>query len=243
MQERVEEGAKDQERVQAVANEAARLEDIVQFIKNIAAQTNLLALNAAIEAARAGEYGRGFAVVADEVRKLSSQTGDAVGRISEGIGNVAKAIEEQFVDKLSRSKASEEQAILKDFAGQLGDLEQRYMELVNGQGAMLGVINGNSQKLADMFVEALASVQFQDVVRQQIDHVNHAVARLDTRNEQLAAALRTPEHAQFPEPIAKQLEEMFDGYVMAQQRQAHQRAAPTADPPSTGETALKIELF
>ena len=156
---------------------------------------------------------------------------------------VAKAIEEQFVDKLSRSKASEEQAILKDFAGQLGDLEQRYMELVNGQGAMLGVINGNSQKLADMFVEALASVQFQDVVRQQIDHVNHAVARLDTRNEQLAAALRTPEHAQFPEPIAKQLEEMFDGYVMAQQRQAHQRAAPTADPPSTGETALKIELF
>ncbi|MBY0430683.1 MAG: HAMP domain-containing protein, partial [Rhodospirillales bacterium] len=49
--------------VQALADTAARIGDVVKLISDIASQTNLLALNATIEAARAGDAGKGFAVV------------------------------------------------------------------------------------------------------------------------------------------------------------------------------------
>lgn len=51
-----------------------RIDEIVEFVREVSEQTNLLALNAAIEASKAGEHGRGFAVVAGEVRKLADST-------------------------------------------------------------------------------------------------------------------------------------------------------------------------
>jgi methyl-accepting chemotaxis protein len=72
----------------ALAQVARRIGDVVKLISNIAAQTNLLALNATIEAARAGEAGRGFAVVASEVKSLAVQTAKATEDISSQILDV-----------------------------------------------------------------------------------------------------------------------------------------------------------
>ncbi len=63
--------------VESVAATAARINDVVQLIGQIASQTNLLALNATIEAARAGAAGKGFAVVASEVKSLATQAAKA----------------------------------------------------------------------------------------------------------------------------------------------------------------------
>jgi methyl-accepting chemotaxis protein len=67
--------------IQALADNAQKIDGIVALIQAIAQQTNLLALNATIEAARAGEAGKGFAVVASEVKSLANQTAKATEEI------------------------------------------------------------------------------------------------------------------------------------------------------------------
>ena len=76
----------------SLAEEADRINDVMQEIQGIADQTNLLALNAAIEAARAGEHGRGFSVVADEVRALSSRTHNATTQIQTSVSEIQSTL-------------------------------------------------------------------------------------------------------------------------------------------------------
>ena len=71
-----------------MAATAARINDVVQLIGQIASQTNLLALNATIEAARAGAAGKGFAVVASEVKSLATQAAKATEDIGAQIGEL-----------------------------------------------------------------------------------------------------------------------------------------------------------
>ena len=76
-----EEARRGDARVQALAETATRIGDVITLIQDIAEQTNLLALNATIEAARAGDAGKGFAVVASEVKSLAGQTAKATENI------------------------------------------------------------------------------------------------------------------------------------------------------------------
>lgn len=74
--------------VSDLATASHHIEEVLQFIGNIATQTHMLSLNATIEAARAGEAGRGFAVVADEVKQLSQQTGSATENVRESVSSI-----------------------------------------------------------------------------------------------------------------------------------------------------------
>ena len=233
----------EQQRVAQVVSEARALEALVQLIRDIAAQTNLLALNAAIEAARAGEAGRGFAVVADEVRKLSQESDNAVTRINQGIQKVASTIEEQFSEALSTQQVEKERAILKAFSEQMAELSRSYEEATDNVKTVLATVRECSTELSSMFMDTLASVQFQDVTRQQLEHVGAALRRLDSHAELLAERLRAFDnpHADFT-PLAEHLSAMFDQYVMSQQRDSHRRSLKDGST-SQDSDGPKVELF
>lgn len=241
IQARIEATREEQARITHVVGEARSLESLVELIKKIAGQTNLLSLNAAIEAARAGEQGRGFAVVADEVRKLSDQTSEAVSRIRDGILSVASRIESEFQDKLADASLNNETQALEQFANQLTEMGERYAELVHREGDVLAQIDRTSKALSGMFMEVMASIQFQDVTRQQVEHVLHAFDRLAAHLALLRRQLSDPRTPLDFKPLAKHLNEMFDGYVMDQQRSQHNQALGTGAPSTGGGS--KVELF
>ena len=248
IQQRLDFTREEQSRIKVAVDQARSLEELVNLIRGIASQTNLLALNAAIEAARAGEAGRGFAVVADEVRKLSAESEQAVLRINEGIQAVATTIEEQFNSKLIATNIEGERTTLQSFSHQLNELNTDYANLLQSQNEMIRTIRESSDTLANMFMDALANVQFQDVSRQMIEHVMSALEKLDQHAIDLQQRLARGaplEAADLPQ-LQATLEAVYGSYVMQQQRDTHQRAlnrTSSGNHSSGGGGGSKVELF
>ena len=237
---RIRQAHEDEVRVSQVVSEARSLGSLTGLIKDIAAQTNLLALNAAIEAARAGESGRGFAVVADEVRKLSAETEKAVVAINQGILGVARTIESE----LQRAIPGEERIALSQFPDKLTELGSSYEHMLRSQAGTIDTVRHSSEQLAAMFMDALASVQFQDVTRQQIEHTVESMVRLDEHLVVLANRLEQSEDPGFTyTPLAQHLDEIYGRYVMDQQREAHATAVGARPGFAAGTSNNKIELF
>jgi methyl-accepting chemotaxis protein len=240
---RVGEAEADQQRIALVVQEARSLTKLVDLIRSISGQTNLLALNAAIEAARAGEAGRGFAVVADEVRKLSTETEKAVEQINQGIQAVATSIEQQFRDKLEHDNIQAEREALQSFSAHLNELGKNYQEMTQREAEVLAQIRESSQTLSAMFMDALASVQFQDVTRQQIEHVIEALNRLEAHAAMLAERLVTFDQPDFAiRTLSSHLDEIYKNYVMDSQRDSHQNALHGGNATSSSN-GPKVELF
>jgi chemotaxis regulatin CheY-phosphate phosphatase CheZ len=99
-----------------------------------------------------------------------------------------------------------------------------------------------SQTLNSMLMDILSSIQFQDVTRQQIEHVQNALTRLDNHVAQMVEMMRSKNYSNSAS-IKDHIEQIYEGYVMEQQRDVHSSATGNTVE-SEGSVALqKIELF
>ncbi len=78
------------QRIAVLGRRSDDIDQVVDFISEVAGRTNLLSLNASIIAAQAGEHGKSFAVVADQIRDLASQ----IARSTTSIGDIIRAVRE-----------------------------------------------------------------------------------------------------------------------------------------------------
>lgn len=124
--------------VQALADSAQKIGEVVVLIQDIASQTNLLALNATIEAARAGEAGKGFAVVASEVKSLANQTAKATEEIGGQIAQIQDATK-LAVDAIRNIGAT---------IGEISQIAATIASAVEEQGAATQEIARNVQEAA-----------------------------------------------------------------------------------------------
>ena len=132
---------------------------------------------------------------------------------------------------------------------QLDDVSSRLQEMGEKFGTAIGYMSSFTQSLdatvdriGTEVIDALGGLQFQDVTRQQLEHVAAALDRFDAHMEMFAAAVEqcVIQPLEIP-PMLAQLDELFSGYAMNGQRQAHREATGTA--PAACDADLKVELF
>lgn len=179
-QQRVLDGAKAAAKRQVgnAAEQVRLLQPLASLIGEIARQTNLLAINAAIEAARAGPDGAGFKVVAAEVRRLSSQTEQAAREITTGIQAAASAIDLQLGRDQDAGATRADQ--LGEIAEHIAQLSGTLGEVVPYLGELSGHMDSGMAVVTEDIVDTLGDMQFQDINRQLLEQIDHALGSLST---------------------------------------------------------------
>ncbi len=226
-----------------IISQVTSLTPLAALIQDVAKKINLVALNAAIEAARAGEAGRGFSVVAEEVRALAEQTGQAASKITQGIGAVNRSIQDELNDRMDTQLGEKQIKEFGHIADQLKDAGDNFHQLAKHVIRFTQVLDQGSAAVDTQILAMLSELQFQDITRQQVEHVKVALDALDQCVaqvcEQLPQALVQPLAMN---RLTQALESLFAGYAMDSQRQAHQSVTGAGVAEATSARP-KIELF
>lgn len=149
---------------------AARIQEVVEVISDIASQTNLLSLNASIEAARAGEQGKGFSVVALEVGKLADSSSKSAEEIERIIRELVQNISETsnlttLLDQNAKQQIEKLQGTRKDFDGVLKDVNLMFEKTMSVQSeiAKINEIRGKIEEI----IENLSAVSEENAASSQ----------------------------------------------------------------------------
>jgi methyl-accepting chemotaxis protein len=230
------------ERIEGLASEVRALTPLIKVITSIAQQTSLLALNAEIEAARAGSAGRGFGVVAIEVRKLSVSSTNAAAEIAAKINATCKRVDTEMTDANLSLEQYESKAGMQHLVAGLGAMQQEFIN--NGQLLLevISEVDSSYQESINRLSEALGHIQFQDVMRQRMEHVQAALEEMKAHMLMLAGKLNDPGwEGALESTFSKLLAAHLGQYRMASQTMTHLAV-------SGGETGAvhnrpAIELF
>lgn len=207
-----------------VADTVQDLKSEMGEIDKIAKAINILAINASIEATRAGDAGAGFTVIAKEIRNLAGSTQDLTARLSPLIGRAGQVLTEFTDNQRGMTGSQDETSVAQELAMQRAALEgarhavrklaEDYGHLIEAKRLNLSESVNTGAKVQNEIIAALAAVQFQDVVRQQLESI---ITSLDN----LAQISQHDDTGGITNEIRGLIDDMAKRYVMKSQREAH----------------------
>jgi methyl-accepting chemotaxis protein len=138
-------------RIAALGRRTGDIDQVVDFISEVAGRTNLLSLNASIIAAQAGEHGKAFAVVADQIRELAAQ----IARSTKSIGDIVHAVREDvegtaaLVDR-GDALAVEGVQLARNSLEALGHIQRATAQGREAAAAIHAAVEGHARSAGEM---------------------------------------------------------------------------------------------
>jgi methyl-accepting chemotaxis protein len=230
------------ERIQGLAGDVCTLTPLIKVITSIAQQTSLLALNAEIEAARAGSSGRGFAVVAYEVRKLAVLSTRAAADIAAKINATCKRVDEEMAQTRASLERHAARSAMSHLTADLGEMQSEFCKNSQLLLEVITEVDANYAESASRLLEVFGHIQFQDVMRQRMEHVQEALLEMRDHLLQLVEKPDCPGwDGLFDTTFKALLESHLNSYKMASQTITHLAVAGGSS--DSDHSRHAIELF
>ncbi len=163
------------DQVEKLSDLMGNIEEITEFINDVADDTNMLALNANIEAARAGEAGAGFAVVANEVKDLANETKEATDEIASTVADVRDQTE-TTVENMYETQ---------DVVSQAGSAVNSTIDGLDDVVSMIEDVNSSIQEIDDAVDQQAKTTQ---KVVSMVDEVSAVSEETTAEAETVATA-------------------------------------------------------
>jgi len=222
-----------------IATDTQSVLEALEGVNDIARHTTMLSLNVSIEAARAGEAGKGFAVIAAEIRRLATQaqgfSTDVKARVEELMHSVTVDLKER-----AESRVRDEVEAVANLSLSLDALANDVQTIVSHQSEVLHKVEAESVAVAHPIMDIMGSIQFQDVVRQQLEQLEQMTGMVDEHIADLAAALCDEDADPDESQLVAKLDEFSGRFRMHSQRDSLRTAHGGA---SQFDAAPLIEMF
>ncbi len=221
------------------AAESVGLLGVLDGVNGIARQTTMLSLNVSIEAARAGEAGRGFSIIAAEIRKLASEVRSLSMDIQTRIEALTRTVTVDLLEQANRRETME-RAALEKIKETLGGLTDNLMTLIAHQRDIMQKVEAENEVIARPIMDIMGSIQFQDIIRQQLEQLGLMTEVVDKHVQAIGGMLEHQHPNMSEDALSEKLDNLWNTYVMADQRRTHLAARGEEDAP---QTASLIEMF
>lgn len=152
---------------------SGQLLERAEAFKRIVKHLQMLGISTRIESARLGHAGAGFTTLADDVDKLSEHIVTESARVmadGRALAGLTEAVSKTIGEIMASQTTCSDQvyAQMRDNLAAITGLSERAGRVVAGAGAKAGEISAS-------IGEVVTSVQFHDIVRQQLEHVIEAM--------------------------------------------------------------------
>jgi methyl-accepting chemotaxis protein len=230
-----------------------RVDQCMEQLNGINNTTNMLALNARIEAERAGTAGVAFRVVANEVRELSKTTQTLAGTmkgelkaLTDGIASGQATMRRVATIDMSDNVLAKErlEVLLTALVGRSANLETIVADAVKESEAISADVDG-----------MVTGIQFQDRMRQRLEHVVDTLHVVDQAIEEVKGntTANIPELAGTSVPDMDWVKKLLERFTMSEMRARFVAQLVDGEPPddprddtsgnSDPSSSGSIELF
>ncbi len=145
---------------------------MVEFSR-IVKRLSMLGISTRIESARLGSKGLGFSTLSDDVEKLAAN----IVKHSEQILTQSKSLDELITSAKKRTQllVESQQGYSKNLIDELMHHLQTLIQLMERSEAFSSRLTQRTNDIAENISDAVLSMQFHDIVRQQVEHVEEAL--------------------------------------------------------------------
>ena len=133
-----------------------------------------------------------------------------------------------------------EHEAIADITDTLGALTDNLTTVISHQRDVLQKVETEGAAIARPIMDIMGSIQFQDIIRQQLEQLDRMAGMVGEHFGSIGAMLENGRDDDGVGTLSTRLDEMYGGYVMAGQRETHMAARGEE---VAGQTGSLIEMF